>query len=283
MDWERVRKCIDKAETYALAERHGVPAPRTLRPSSIDELEHCAHVLGFPCLVKPQVSHAYSRVLHRKMDKVDTLADLRSAWRRARESGLDVLVQEFVPGPDHNGANYNAYIADGAIWAECTAHKLRSLHPQVGSPRLVLSRDIPEVVEPGRTILRAVGLEGFANVEFKRDARDGIFRLMEINCRHNMSAALSVRCGMNFPLMEYEHRARGRRTEMGPAEEGVYWISLMTDLRIGLRQTLRRGGSIRYFRPYVHPHVYDFLGLTDPMPFLGPVASAVGGRARGRA
>jgi D-aspartate ligase len=269
MDWAGVSKCVDKAETYALAERHGIPAPLTFAPASIDELEDCGRRLGFPCLVKPRLSHVYSRVLHRKMDKVDSPAELRRAWRKADDSGLGVLVQEFVPGPDHNGANYNAYMSNGAVWAECTAHKLRSLQPEVGSPRLVLSRHIPEIVEPGRTILRAVGLEGFANVEFKRDVRDGVFRLMEINCRHNMSAALSVRCGINFPLIEYRHRVLGEPTTDHPtAASGVYWINLLSDLRPGLAAAARGRTSRRYFRPYAHPHVYDFLDLRDPRPFV---------------
>jgi D-aspartate ligase len=268
MDWERVGKCVDKAETYALAERYGVPGPRTFRPASVDELEDCGRLLGFPCLVKPRLSHVYSRVLHRKMDKVETLAALRTAWRQADDQGLGVLVQEFIPGPDHNGANYNSYTFGDVVWAECTAQKLRSLQPEVGSPRVVLSRHIPEVIGPGRRILRAVGLEGFANVEFKRDVRDGVFRLMEINCRHNMSAALSVRCGVNFPLIEYRHRIEGLRTGCGTvAAGGVYWINLISDLREGVALVLRRRTSLRYFRPYANPHVYDYLDGRDPRPF----------------
>jgi D-aspartate ligase len=283
MAWDGVEPWMDKAKTHEIAARHGIPAPRTFSPGSFDELEGCVRLVGFPCLVKPRLSHVYSRIFGRKMEKVHGPAELSRAWRAARDRGVDVLVQEFVPGPDHNGANYNAYVSGGEVWADCTAHKLRSLEPEIASPRLVLSRDIPEVADLGRRLVVAAGIEGFANVEFKRDERTGVFRLMEINCRHNMSTALSIRCGMNFPLMEYRHRIVGERTAMGPAAEGVYWISLTADLRGVFRELLRKRVSARYFRPYASPHVYDYLDLTDPAPFLevaGRGSMRVAGRIR---
>ncbi|MDP9400343.1 MAG: ATP-grasp domain-containing protein, partial [Actinomycetota bacterium] len=146
--------------------------------------------------------------------------------------------------------------------------KLRSREPEIASPRVVLSRELPEVAELGRRILRAVGVHGFANVEFKRDARTGVFHLIEINARHNMSAALAVRCGVDFPLIELRHRLHGERPAPATAEPGVYWISLEYDVRQA--RTLAGRGELtrQYLRPYVRPHVHDVLDWRDPAPFL---------------
>jgi predicted ATP-grasp superfamily ATP-dependent carboligase len=114
-----------------------------------------------------------------------------------------------------------------------------------------------------------VGIQGFANVEFKLDPTDGVFKLMEINARHNMSSSLSVRCGMDFPLMQYQHLMEGRRPQGAAAAQGVYWISLPSDLARGLKLA-RRGRLPRsYGRPYFSPHVYDYLQWRDPGPFAG--------------
>ncbi len=94
------------------------------------------------------------------MTKVEDRVDLLRAWAATEETGLGVVVQEFIPGPDHNGADYNVYIADGQVWAETTAHKLRSKRPEIESPRMVLSKDIPEVTELGRRIARAAASTG---------------------------------------------------------------------------------------------------------------------------
>ena len=52
---------------------------------------------------------------------------------------------------------------------------------------MVLSEHVPEVIEPGRKILQAMGFYGYACTEFKRDPRDGSHKLMEVNGRHNLS------------------------------------------------------------------------------------------------
>ncbi len=267
MKWELAARCLDKEKTYAVAERAGIPVPQTFSPSSIGELRARSHEIGFPCLVKPRLSHLYSRAHGHKMAKVRDRAELQRAWTEARDAGLDVLVQEFIPGPDHNGANYNVYIADGEVWAECTAHKLRSKRPEIASPRLVRSRDIPEVTELGRRVAETVGVHGFVNMEFKRDSRTGIFHLIEINARHNMSAGLAVRCGINFPLIEYEHRVHGIRRPSVAAKSGVYWINLEWELREARRLAAEGALDRALFRPYFSRHIQDVFDWRDPAPF----------------
>ena len=78
-----------------------------------------------------------------------------------------------------------------------------------GSPRVAISERIPDVVEPGRRILAAMEFRGFACIEFKLDRRDGVYKLMDVNGRHNLSGMLAVRSGLNFPLRQYRHLAEG--------------------------------------------------------------------------
>jgi predicted ATP-grasp superfamily ATP-dependent carboligase len=267
MEWAAVNRCIDKSQTYATADAVGVPCPRTLYPRSVEELVESCGTLRLPCVVKPRMVHLFAPVFHCKMIKVHDRDSLVREWTAVHEAGFDALVQEFIPGPDHNGANYNAYMVEGEVWAECTAQKLRSYPNEIGSPRLVLSREIEEVRSVGRRILRGLGVQGFANVEFKRDDRNGVFTLMEVNGRHNMSAALAVRCGIDFPWIQYDHLLHGERPPALRAETGVYWISLANDLAEGAKLVARGQGSLSYFRPYPHRHVYDFLDPRDPSPF----------------
>ena len=269
MDAEGVEGCLNKATTYEMADRAGVPTPQSFSPASSAQLKALRTVLRFPCLLKPTVGHLYLRTFRRKMTMVYNYGELQRAWLEAYELGLEVMVQEFVPGPDHNGVNYNAYVWNGEVLADYTAHKLRSWPEQVGSPRLVLSRNLPEVVQAGRRLVLGVGVQGFVNVEFKLDAGDGVFKLMEINARHNMSSALSVRCGVNFPLMQYRHLIADCRPEPCTAAEGIYWISLVADMERGL-QLAKRGRLPRgYARPYFSPRVYDYPDWRDPGPFAG--------------
>ena len=267
-DWDVTEGIIDKARTYALAEACGVLAPLTIVPASGAELAAGAEQIGFPLLVKPAKSHLFYTRFKRKMVRVEDLEELREAYEAAAEAGLDVMLQEIIPGDDSQVVNYNCYRGDGMPLVEFTARQIRKAPPEFGSPRVVRSERIPEVVEPGREILRALGFEGFACVEFKRDARDGLYKLMEVNGRHNLSGQLAVRCGINFPLLHYRHLAEGKVPAATDFVPGIYWVDGFRDIGYSLgyvaAEHYRPG---QYLAPYVRPHCDAILDRKDMGPF----------------
>lgn len=267
-DWEVTQRFIEKKYTYALADEAGVPAPRTTIPRSVEDVEGYAASAMFPCLVKPSQGHLYKARFGTKMHRVDDLDELIAAYRRAEDAGLEVMLQEIIPGPDGDGANYNSYTWDGGPPVEFTARKIRGSPPVFGSPRVALSEIVPEVVEPGRRILRALGFSGFSCTEFKRDERDGVWKLMEVNGRHNLSSLLAVRCGVNFPWIEYRHLVEGEHPRSRGQRTGLYWIDLVRDLGCDIGYAGREPYGFRdYVRPYLGPHVFAIADLHDPAPF----------------
>jgi predicted ATP-grasp superfamily ATP-dependent carboligase len=187
------------------------------------------------------------------------------------------MLQEFIPGPDAHGVNYNSYYWNGEPLAEFTAAKIRNAPPQIGSPRVVMSKHIPEVLEPGRRLLRALRYSGFSCTEFKWDARDQSYKLMEVNGRHNMSSRLAARCGMDFPWLEYRHLAYGELPASCDFEDGTYWIDLTRDIANSLMHWRKeRYPLARYLEPYRRPHVFAELDWSDPRPFLNRVRRGLG-------
>jgi predicted ATP-grasp superfamily ATP-dependent carboligase len=279
---DTARTVLEKSLTYQAAEKVGVAAPRTLVLESDAQAEREGQRVLYPCLVKPVTGHGYSRRFHKKMVLATNAAELMAAWREADAAGYAMMLQEFVPGPDGNGVNYNAYFWEGKPLVEFTAAKIRGAPPQIGSPRVVRSQHVPAVIEPGRRLLESLGYSGFACTEFKWDARDERFKLMEINGRHNMSSKLAARCGIDFPWLEYRHRASGELPEGGPYQEGVYWIDLARDVAHSLKHRRSEGYSLReYLAPYRSPHVFAALDWDDLRPWLAGFR-AVGSRLRGR-
>jgi len=274
--WSVAAAFIDKSQTYALAQDAGIPMPETIVPASREEAERSATRMTYPCLIKPSVGHLYRTAFGRKMTLVDDTEALLSAYDDARAVGLEVMIQELIPGPDDAGANYNAYVAGGRPLVEFTAVKVRSEPTMLGSPCVVRSEAVDEIVGPGRAILHAMGFEGFACAEFKRDPRDGIWKLMEVNGRHNLSAMLAIRCGINFPLLEYLHLMEGVEPSASGCRRGVYWIDLVRDLR-GARDAVRRDGWGRFVRPYRGPRVFAVGAVRDPMPFIVQAAQVMRG------
>lgn len=267
-DWAITERFIDKAQTYQVAVESGVPVARTLVPGSEQEMEAQAEALGFPLLMKPAVGHLFFARFKRKMVQVATMAELRSAYRSATEAGLVVMLQEIIPGDDDTVVNYNAYVWDGQVLAEFTARQLRKAPPTFGSPRVAVSEWIPEVLEPGRRILTAMDFKGFACTEFKWDHRDGMYKLMEVNGRHNLSGALAVRCGINFPLMQYRHLAEGVTPSGGKYLQGVYWTDLLRDVGYSLAFAGReRHTPAAYLKPYARRHCDAIFDRHDSRPF----------------
>ena len=260
---------IDKRHTYELAAERGIAIPRTLVPSSIADLDRFDAQVMYPCLVKPRESHRWVWNFEGKMAVVRDVAEMRAVYRDAVAAGVDVVIQELIPGPDACGVNYNAYRVDGAVVAECTARKVRQAPPGFGLPRVVRSVEVPQVVEPGRAILEALGLEGFACTEFKYDARDRTFKLLEVNGRHNLSTLLSVRSGMNFPWISYRHLTSGSCPPVTRQRSGLYWIDETMELPQSLTRAGRDARPLReILRPWFRGHVFAVYDRHDRAPLL---------------
>ena len=267
--WEITATFIEKRLTYELAQRIGVPCPRTVAPASRDEVLRYAEHARLPCLVKPSRGYRFVERFHTKMFLVHTREELVARYEQATAAGCEVVLQEFIPGADREGVNYNSYWWDGAPLVEFTAVKVRGGPPAVGSPRVAESRFVPDVLAPGRAILGAMRFSGYACTEFKRDLRDGRLKLMEVNGRHNLSTALAVRCGIDFPWLQYRHLLYGELPQPTRFEEGVYWIDLLRD--VGYSVTHRRAERYPlrdYLRPYLRRHVFAIPAWRDPAPFV---------------
>lgn len=268
-EWSITEKFIDKKYTYALAEEIGIPAPKTTVPHSVEDLEKYSRSTQYPFLVKPCQSHRYYELFTEKAVRAHNFDQALAAYNKATDAGLEVMLQEIIPGDDTHGVSYNSYHWNGQPLAEFTTEKVRNAPPEFGLPRVMMSKQIPEVIEPGRKILQALGFYGFACTEFKKDARDGIYKFMEVNGRHNMSCLLSVRCGINFPWIQYKHLADGETLSFGDSQTGVYWIDLNRDISFSLKYRNKERYSLaQYLRPYFKPHVFSTLDWGDPRPFV---------------
>jgi predicted ATP-grasp superfamily ATP-dependent carboligase len=276
-EWDHVAMCIDKRLTYDFAERIGVPCPRSF---TVDQMDEAVATIGFPLLVKPSQSHLFMSEFGTKMIEVTDRRSLGETLARVDESGLEVMLQEIVTGPDSAGANYNAYAKDGRVVAEFTARKVRNSPSKWGSPRVVKSEVIEEVAILGRRLLGELGYTGFACVEWKQDVGDGGYRLIEINARQNLSSTLAVRCGIDFPWIEYCDRLGLDLPEADSFEEGRYWIDFVRDAGTTLFEHRSESYGVRdYLRPYVSKQCHAHWSWKDPAPAVTRLLDAA---VRGR-
>ncbi len=192
--WEVLEPILSKRYQLERAGELGVPVPRTVEAPT-DEL-------GFPALVKPSDPVGFERAFRRQSFRCSSRAELDEAFERARPYGP--LVQEWVPGGDADLYTLGSYVEpDGEAVAIFSGRKLRQSPGGVGAARVAEAVWVDEVVEQGLALLRGLRFKGISQVEFKRDPRDGRFKLIEVNARLWQWHGLAAACGVDLPRVAY--------------------------------------------------------------------------------
>jgi D-aspartate ligase len=244
-DPETVERIVNKRLQYGIAQAAGTPIPRTYFPESVEEVRRLSADVPYPCLLKPYKSHIGRRKLGKKVVVVHSPAELISEY--ARVSGGDTLfmVQEIIPGGDHAIFDYLAFWgAEGRELAWLTKRKLRQYPPLYGDSSLHITVEAPEVAALSRSLLRTINYRGFVGVEFKFDARDHTYRLMEVNARTHSSNQLAISAGVDFPWIGYQYLAGFDPGSGTPScfRPGVKGVNEEWDVQAYL--TLRKSGSL---------------------------------------
>ena len=224
-----VEALLDKERFRELAERIGLPVPRSRRLTEEDEGDELG--LRFPVLVKPLTrQHETWRPIARgKALAVTKPEDLRTLRTRLRGSGLELLVQEAVPGPESRIVSYHVYVDErGEVAGEFTGRKLRTHPPRYGYSTALEITASEEVTAAGREIVRQLELRGVAKLDFKRGP-DGSLHLFEVNPRFNLWHHPGALAGVNLPEMVYRDLVGLPRPPARTARSGVRWCSLAHD------------------------------------------------------
>ncbi len=192
----RLETVLDKEKTLRLALEEGVPLPAT----SVWGEAGFSLPGEFPLVVKSR----FSRYL--ALERI--VADPGVAFVRDREE-LEKVCRErdaLIPRPlvqeTISGEGYGFFVLARAGDPLLTfAHRrIREEDPR-GSRSSCCESVLPdpEMARSALKLIRRLGWTGPAMVEFKRDRRDGIFKLMEVNGRFWGSLPLALAAGADFP------------------------------------------------------------------------------------
>lgn len=236
---------VDKRSQYGIAQATGIPVPESHFPESLDEVKRLADRIAYPCLLKPYRSHEARKRLSEKLVVARSASELLSRYAALESRGLPLMVQEVVPGGDSALFGYLAFWDEaGRELAWVTKRKLRQFPAQYGDGSLQVTVDAPEVAELSRRLLRAFDYRGFVGVEFKRDARDDSYRLIEINARAVSGNQLAISAGADFAWIAYQSLTG---VELDPRSErrfrvGVTYLNEEWDVQAYL--AMRRTGAL---------------------------------------
>jgi predicted ATP-grasp superfamily ATP-dependent carboligase len=271
--WETIRVAWDKRETYRRAEELGISAPRTWYPREAKDLVQID--TSGPFVIKPAIKEHFVYETKAKAWRAEARSDLERLFDRARQVVGDgeVMVQELIPGDGRDQVAYCAFFKDGRAIGRMTARRRRQHPPEFGrASTYVETIDLPEIVEPAERLLRAIGYYGLVEVEFKRDARDGGYRLLDVNARTWGYHTLGQSAGVDFPAMLMADQL-GEPVSERAAVPGVRWIRLVTDLPTAAVEIAAGRLSVRdYVRSLLQSDAEAVLSRDDPLPGLAEIA-----------
>lgn len=265
---ELAQRVHDKSWLMRFAMERGYPAPRTffVGEDGIERLQELSETLSYPAVVKPKESSGSRGIVYVK-DK----AHFAGCYMGVHSRYPYPLVQEYIP-PSGGGTGVAAlFNMKGEPRAGFVYRRLRE-YPVTGGPgtlREGVRND--RLMETAFSLLKDLGWKGPAMVEFRRDPRDGVFKLLEINPRLWGSLHLSVISGVDFPYLIYRLAASGDCPEVFTYRTGVRCRWLIPGDIMHLVHAPGKAAALRKF--FERSDGDDILSLRDPLPLLGRLSS----------
>lgn len=265
---------INKEQTLKFARQLGLGVPRAVTIGSVNEVEAALHEIGLPAVVKPVESWlpGTQRGVRVISQLVTTSDEARHAVEKLTYSGGIVLFQQFLSG---RRESLSFFYARGEMYARFAFLGKRT-NPPLGGV-YVLRQAItlpPDTGEQAERLVREIDLEGYSQVEFRRDSAGNPY-LMEINPRLNLGIESAVRAGVDFPYLLYQWANGDTIQPVKSYATGGHMRYLAGDLMTTLASVRQRGrpgvtpplrAFLDFFLTFFIPMGYDYFNWHDPLP-----------------
>lgn len=217
---ELVAELDTKEFFYQACERHGLSYPRTFGCTN-ENYKTVELPFPFPCIIKASNSVAYwnCKFPHKKKvfvayNKEEFDAITAAIYSSSYQDNL--VLQEYIPGDDNCMRVLNCYSGlDHKVKLMALGRPLlEEQTPEgIGNYAAIMNVRDDELMVKMKAFLEDVGWEGFSNFDMKYDARDGKYKLFEMNPRQGRSSFFVTASGYNLAkwLVEdvVEHKEQG--------------------------------------------------------------------------
>lgn len=184
-DPQMIDRLTGKAGMTDWAAQHGVPVPLNHLPTSEEDLLGVIERFRFPVMLKPSLGSGQNTNPAQTMVRVDDVEALLREYR-AREDPArpNMMIQEYIPGDDDQIWIFDGYFdADSRCRAAFTGRKIRQYPIHRGCASMGEQRPAADVAEVMTSFLGAIGYRGIVDAGLRYDARDGEYKLLDVNPR----------------------------------------------------------------------------------------------------
>jgi D-aspartate ligase len=265
-----------------IASRHGIPTPRLVVPRTMEEALVTAENLLYPVMVKPAVSRPNVE-MKALAGSPEELTGYARALAESDETP-NLVFQEYIPGRDEDVWMFTGYFdSDSRCLVAFTGQKLRQQPPHMGHTSLGVLRTNPELMQMASRFMTDMGYRGIVDSGYRYDARDGGYKVLDINPRvgGNFRQFLGVG-GIDVVRALYLDLC-GKPVPPTTPREGRLWLKEDSDLVASFRYW--RAGELglrAWMRSIRAVDEGATFSVRDPMPFLAAMLMLVLDTVKGR-
>lgn len=272
-EWNTVKWAWDKKNTYDLATELDIPCPRTFNPHTVQELAPLHSRL--PLAIKPAVKENFFYTTGAKAWRADTPEQLHRLFTEARRRirPEEILIQEIIPGDGNEQFSYCAFYLSGHAHSTLVARRGRQHPREFGrAATYVESVDLPLIEALSHRFLKKINYYGLVEIEYKRDPRDGLYKLLDVNARTWGFHTLGLAAGVDFPYLLFADQV-GDPAQPCRGKAGVGWLRFITD-GVAVMSELFDGklNMNLYLQSLGRTKVESVFCKEDPVPFFAEVA-----------
>ncbi|HZC55341.1 MAG TPA: ATP-grasp domain-containing protein [Xanthobacteraceae bacterium] len=265
--WDAVRWAYDKRQMNTRAAELGMAHPQSFYPRTHDDVADIG--LTFPVILKPTVREGRNAFVDAKAWRVDHPRDLPGRYEAAKALvGADaIMIQELIPGAGTAQYSYAAVCVRGAPVGTLVARRRRQYPVEFGfTSTFVETLDALDIEAAAARFLTSLNYSGLVEIEFKYDARDGLYKVLDVNARAWTWIALGTAAGIDFAAIQWA-LAMGEVIAPLTARKSVSWLYFPRDLVASLHEIVAgRLSPIDYLRSLRHSSASAVFAWDDPWP-----------------
>jgi predicted ATP-grasp superfamily ATP-dependent carboligase len=213
-EWEKMQVVLNKDRTMRFAAEVGIPTPKTRRLFTESDLEE---ICKYPVVIKS--SDGLLKYCNNKNELFENYEFIKN------KSKMEIIVQEYIKG---FGCGFYGIYDKGMLIAHILQKRLKEF-PVTGGPSAVAESYFDErLLQYGKKLCNALNWHGPIMAEFKYDAKNDDYKLIELNAKLWGSLDLTISAGINVPEI-LVNISLGRRQEGIDAYKYVKYKWLFPD------------------------------------------------------
>lgn len=231
--------CSDKNRLFEHLKERGVPIPRSLSVTNLDDLKD----FPIPCIIKPATGSGGSRFVFLAANEQEA----RLYLRYVLENCENVLVQEYIPLEEGEFTIGVLSLPDGRVYTSIALKRLfhAKLSVLMSTKTGLISSGysqgfidyFPDLCRQAEEIAKVIGSRGPINIQGR--VRNGALLPFEINPRFSASTYLRALAGVNEIDIFIQFLLHGRLPDERPRIKPGYYLRSLAECVVPKEEVLQ--------------------------------------------